>query len=104
MTEARESEDVLLFAARVERAKGNDATALDIYNKVIEVNPFCVDAFRERGAIKYDKGDMNGAKDDMQTVLELAPEQVADINGDYSADGVEHKVRQAYSNINPLGL
>lgn len=104
MTEARESEDVLLFAARVERAKGNDATALDIYNKVIEVNPFCVDAFRDRGAIKYDKGDMNGANDDMQTVLELAPEQVADINGDYSADGVEHKVRQAYSNINPLGL
>lgn len=104
MAMAPDNEDVLLLSARVERAKGNADAALDIYNKVIDVNPFCADAFRERGAVKYDKGDMNGAKEDMQTALELEPEQAAAITGEYSAEGIEHKVRQAYSNINPLGL
>ena len=104
MDVAPENEDVLLLKARVEHKRGNADAAIDIYNKVTEVNPFCVDAFRERGAIRYEKGDMDGAKADMQTVLELEPEKVADINGEYSAEGVEHKVRQAYSNINPLGL
>ncbi len=101
---APDNEDVLLLKARVERAAGNAGEALKTYGRVIEVNPFCADAFRERGAIKYEQGDMNGAKEDMQTALELNPEQVNDISGDYSAEGVEHKVRQAYSNINPLGL
>lgn len=104
MDVAPENEDVLLLKARVERKRGNADAAIDIYNKVTEVNPFCVDAFRERGAVRYEKGDMNGAKADMQAVLELEPEKAADINGEYSAEGVEHKVRQAYSNINPLGL
>lgn len=104
MDMAPDNEDVLLLKARVERAKGNADAAMDIYNRVTDVNPFCTDAFRERGAIKYEKGDMKGAQADMQTVFELEPEKVADINGEYSAEGVEQKVRQAYSNINPLGL
>lgn len=104
MKTAADNEDVMLLKARVERAKGNADDAIDIYNKVVELNPFCADAFKERGAIKYEKGDMNGAKADMQTALELNPDQAADINGEYSAEGVEHKVKQAYSNINPLGL
>lgn len=101
---APDSEDALLLKARVERAKGNADAAIDIYNKVVDVNPFCADAFRERGAIKYENGDMTGAKEDMQTALEIEPDKVSDINGEYSAEGVEHKVRQAYSNINPLGI
>lgn len=98
------NEDVLLLKARVERAKGNADKAIAIYNMVTEVNPFCADAFRERGAIKYEKGDMKGAQADMQTVLELEPDKVAGINGEYSAEGVEQKVRQAYSSVNPLGI
>lgn len=101
---APENEDVLLLKARVERAKGNAEAALDIYGKVTDLNPFCADAFRERGAIKYEQGDMRGAQADMQTALELEPEKVNDINGEYSAEGVEQKVRQAYSNVNPLGI
>lgn len=98
------NEDVLMLKARVEHARGNADVAIDIYNKVVEVNPFCTDAFRERGRIKFDRGDMRGAQADMQTVMELEPETVTDINGEYSAEGVEQKVRRAYDNINPLGL
>ena len=47
---------------------------------------------------------MFGAKEDMQKVLELDPDKVANISGDFSAEGIEHKVKQAYSNINPFGL
>lgn len=104
MEMAPDNEDVLLLKARVERARGNADAAIALYGRVTEVNPFCADAFRERGAIKYERGDMRGAQADMQTVLELEPDKVAGISGNYSAEGVEQHVRQAYSNINPLGL
>lgn len=99
-----DNEDALLLAARVERAKGNTDGAIAAYDRVTEANPFCADAYRERGAVKYDKGDTAGAQDDAQKAMELEPEGMSDVTGDYSAEGVEHKVRQAYSNINPLGL
>ncbi len=97
-------EDVLLLKARIESAMGKAEEAIDCYNKVIEVNPFCIDAFRERGRLKLEQGDKAGAEADMQQVLELDPQQMADVNGDYSAEGIEERVRQAYSAVNPLGL
>lgn len=83
---APDSEEALLLKARVERERGNADEAIEIYNKVIDVNPFCADAFRERGAIKYDKGDTARAKEDMQTALEIEPDKVAGISGEYSTE------------------
>ena len=71
---------------------------------MIEANPFCIDAFKERGATRYEKGDMAGAQEDAQKALELTPQGMESVNGEYSAEGVEQKTRQAYSNLNPLGL
>ena len=99
-----EQEDVLMLKARIERAEGKVDEAIDSYTKVTDVNPFAIEAFKERGQVKYDKGDMAGAKEDLQKVLEIDPDRAADISGEYSAEGIEHKVRKAYSNINPLGL
>lgn len=99
-----DQEDVLLFKARVETARGNREAAITIYNKVVEVNPFSIDAFRERGRLRLEAGDKDGARQDMETVLELDPQQLADVSGEYSAEGVEQRVRQAYSAANPLGL
>lgn len=99
-----EQEDVLMLKARIEHAEGKADEAMATYSKVIEVNPFSIDAFKERGQVKYDNGDMMGAKEDLQKVLELDPDKVADVNGEYSAEGIEYKVKKAYSNINPLGL
>ena len=97
-------EDVLLLKARIEAAKGNASEAISMYGRVVEVNPFCIEAFRERGQLKFDAGDKAGAEQDMQMVLELDPQQLADVSGEYSAEGIEQRVRQAYSAVNPLGL
>ena len=104
MEHTEAEEDVLLTAARIAHAKGNDDDALNIYSKVVDVNPFQIDAYRERGQIKFDRGDKGGAQEDMQKVLELNPNETADVNGDYSAEGVEQQVKRAYSNMNPFGI
>lgn len=99
-----ENEDVTLLHARLERAKGNNEKAIEIYGKVTDLNPFQIEAYRERGQILFEMGDKHGAEEDMQKVLELNPQEMADVNGEYSAEGIEHKVRQAYSNLNPFGI
>ena len=40
----------------------------------------------------------------MEKVLELNPNEMADVSGDYSAEGIEQQVKQAYSNLNPFGI
>lgn len=101
---AGQHEDVLMLAARLAHAKGMDDEALLLYNKVVDQNPFLIEAYAERGKICYERGDHRQAQADMQKVLELNPQQLADVSGDYSAEGIEHKVKQAYSHLNPLGL
>ena len=97
-------EEALLLKARIEAAKGNIDEAIKVYGLVTEVNPFSIEAFRERGQLKFDRGDKAGAEQDMKTVLELDPNQLADVSGEYSAEGIEQRVKQAYSAVNPLGL
>ncbi|MBQ8463354.1 MAG: tetratricopeptide repeat protein [Prevotella sp.] len=99
-----DEEDVLLQAARLMHAKGDDDAAINIYNKVIDLNPFQMDAYGERGKIRYDRGDKQGAEEDMQKVLELNPNALADVSGEYSAEGIEEKVKKAYTILNPFGL
>lgn len=99
-----DNESVLILKARIEHKQGNNDEAINYYNKVVDVNPFSIDAFRERGAVKLEVGDKDGAAEDMQQVLELDPKQTADINGEFSAEGVEEKTKQAYNKINPFGL
>ena len=93
-----------MLKARVELKAGNHANAIAIYSQVIELNPFCVEAFTERGQARYESGDTKGAQEDLKKVLEINPEALADVSGEYSAEGIEHKVKQAYSFINPLGI
>ena len=97
-------EDVLLLAARLAKAKGLNVEALARYGEVIEANPFHIDAYSERGQLRYEQGDRKGAEEDLKKVLELNPQQMADVSGSYSAEGVEQQMKRAYSAINPLGL
>ena len=78
------NEDALLLKARIEEAQQNHAFAMEFYGKVIAQNPFNVDAFRERGAIRLAQGDKQGAEEDMKQVLELSPEMQQEVSGDYS--------------------
>lgn len=107
LLQVKDNEDVLLLKARVNEAKGKHDDAIGVYNKVIETDPFSVIAFKERGAIKLAQGDKEGAEEDMKAVLELDPEKVKEVNGEYNAEGTENiqqKVEDAYKNNNPFGL
>jgi len=104
MTHTEDEEDVLLMAARVAHAKGQNDEAINIYNKVTELNPFQFDAYRERGKIKLELGDKHGAEEEMQKLLEMNPDEMANVSGDYTAEGVEQAVKRAYSNMNPFGI
>lgn len=100
----KDNEDVLLLKARVEAKKGNADEAIKLYGNVIGANPFSLAAFKERGALRLQQGDKAGAEEDMKQVLELDPNNGADVSGDYSAEGVEAQVRKAYKENNPFGL
>ena len=98
------NEDVMLLTARIAERHGDHDKAIADYGRVIDINPFCVTAFKERGAIRLAQGDTKGAEEDMRSVLELDPKSTEGVSGDYSAEGVEHKVRTAYRSVDPLGL
>lgn len=96
------NEDILMLKARCQEAGGHHDEAIQTFTKVIEANPFCADAFRERGAIRLAQGDKDGAEEDARSVLEINPE-LAD--GHHEAEGTEDiaaKVQQAYKNVNPF--
>lgn len=97
-------EDVLLMAARLATAEGKKEEAITIYNKVEELNPFQLDVLRERGRLKMDMGDKQGAEQDMRHLLELNPGELDGANGEYQVEGVEKMMKRAYSPINPFGL
>ena len=104
MENVQPQEDVLLLAARAVHQQGNDDLAITLYDQIVEMNPFQFDAYRERGKIKFDRGDKQGAEEDMQKLLELNPDEMADVSGEYSAEGVEQAVKRAYSSMNPFGI
>lgn len=99
-----DNEDVLMLVAAVAEAQGDHQKAADTLTKVTELNPFSTEAFRKRGAIRLALGDTAGAEADMRTVLELDPSAAANVSGDFSAEGIEHKVRNAYRSIDPYGI
>lgn len=99
-----DSEDVLLLVARTSEAAGNHEKAIADYGRVIDVNPFCVAAFKERGTIRRALGDEEGANEDMSTAMELDPETAASTGGDLAAEGIENKVKSAYKSLDPLGI
>ena len=83
-------EEVLLLEARILLAQGKMDDAIAYYNKVIDVNPFSAIAFKERGAIYLAKGDKVNAEKDMQSYLEMNPQEADAVTGEFKAEGKEH--------------
>ena len=90
-----ETEEVLMLNGRLEKAKGDSDRAMATFNSVIELNPFSIDAYRERAAIKLEQGDKEGYDEDMKKIQEMTPEN--------DKEDIEEKTRQAYKNSNPFG-
>ena len=100
-------EEVLMLNARIEERKGNHEKAVEYYDQVVKANPFHAVAFKERGAVRLAIGDKEGAEADMRSYLELNPEGMDEVTGEYTAEGKEdigRQVEQAYRNSNPFGL
>jgi tetratricopeptide (TPR) repeat protein len=58
--------------------------ALTVYDEALEINPNFAQAYHERGRVKLAKGDKQGSMEDMKRAIELAPENGANINGEYN--------------------
>ena len=70
------------------------------YNKVFDVNPFCLPAYQERAMVKLDVGDREGADEDFLKYKELDEDNPTDI----SVEGIEQKVLQKYRDFDPYGI
>ena len=99
-----DNEDVLILKARIEQKKGNKAEALTYYNKVIDVNPFSMDAFQERGPLRMELGDEQGGREDIEMVEKMTAQLATDQAQGVAGEGVEQKVKRAYKNMDPYGV
>ena len=63
--------------------QGNRVGAVAMLSQAIALNDDAVDAYFLRGELLLAMGDKKGAEQDMRRVLELDPERVAHITGDY---------------------
>lgn len=91
-------EDVLLLKARICRKKGLLEEARTVYGQVIDANPFCIAAFRERAEVRQALGDEQGAEEDRNTLMELSPDEMGETKS------VEEMMKEQSELINPLGL
>ena len=95
---------MLILKARIEQKKGNKAEALTYYNKVIDVNPFSMDAFQERGPLRMELGDEQGGREDIEMVEKMTAQLATDQAQGVAGEGVEQKVKRAYKNMDPYGV
>jgi len=100
---AQESEEIWMLKGKLESKKGNHTAAAEAFSKVIDLNPFNSSAYACRGAERLACGDEEGAKEDLDAVAEMAPQDIDNVMGN-TPENLEQKVRQAYRDNNPFGL
>ena len=85
-------------------ASGNLVVALALLTERLTKEPENVEALKIRGELLLKMGDKQGAQEDARRLMEIAPEMASDINGDFTAKGVEQRPKRRISNLNPLGI
>ena len=94
-THLEPNEDVLLLKARVLKAQGKMEEAEQTYGKVMEVNPFSIDAYRERSEVRRSLGDSAGAAEDEAAVKEMGSEIPE------PSEGIEQKIKEKMQQMDP---
>ncbi len=89
------NEDVLLLKARVEKAQGKLKEAEQTYGKVMDVNPFSIDAYRERSIVRTILGDSAGAAEDEAAVKEMGAKVLE------PSEGIEQKIKEKMRQMDP---
>ena len=96
-----DDEDVLMLMAQAEHKLQNLDAAEELCGRVIDLDPFSTAAFAERAAIRGEKGNKDGEKEDLDVLIELNPQE-AGTPDDNPARTMEQKMKDNV--INPLGL
>ena len=94
-THLEPNEDVLLLKARVLKAQEKMKEAEQVYGMVIEVNPFSLDAFRERYEVRTILGDAAGAAEDEASIKEMGAEVPE------PSEGIEQKIKEKMQQMDP---
>lgn len=76
--------------------------ALKTCDDLIEAHPDCAEAYKMRGGVKMALHNEAGAADDLKKSLTLKPQQVEEMNGEFS--NVENRMNERYRNLNPYGF
>lgn len=90
------NEDVLLLKARVLEAQGKHGEAESMYGRVIDANPFCIEAFSERSGVRRTLGDEAGAAEDEAAAREMQAEGPKE-----DGEGIEGKLKERMRQIDP---
>ncbi|MBM6992972.1 MAG: tetratricopeptide repeat protein [Prevotella sp.] len=98
-----DNEDILLLKARCREADGDHEGALEAYGKVVEADPFNVDAFKERAAVRQTLGDEQGAAEDLQIAEDLSRQTSVQSDEEGGETDVVRQTEEAYRSINPFG-
>lgn len=78
------NEKAYLLKGNLLLAQKETDQAIAVYNEALELNPNFAQAYHERGRAKLAKGDKEGSMEDMKKAIELAPENGANISGQYN--------------------
>ncbi len=78
--------------------------ALAWLTQAITLSEDYADALLLRGRLLRMMGDSKGAEADLRRLLQIKPDMLNDLTGNYVADGKEEGPRKKHSNLNPYGL
>ena len=97
-----ENDEYLMLKGECCEALQKPEEAKACYLKVKELNPYITKAYIRLGAILMAQGQKEDAAKIVEEGLQLAPEELKNVNGEYS--NVEQEMHDAYKAMDPLGF
>lgn len=93
------SREAVLRLGKLYEATTRWDKALALYDEAIDLQPEFAEAYKARGGVRHHLKDEAGAADDLKRALELAPESVKEVDGEYT--NLENRVNEMYRQNNP---
>ena len=97
-----ENDEYLMLKGECCEALQKPEEAKECYLKVKELNPYITKAYIRLGAILMAQGQKEEAAKIVEEGLQLAPDELKNVNGEYS--NVEQEMHDAYKAMDPLGF
>lgn len=97
-----ENDEYLMMKGECCEALQKPEEAKECYTKVKTINPYVTKAYLRLGAILMAEGKKEEAAKIVEEGLQLAPEELKNVNGEYT--NVEQEMRDAYKTMDPFGF